>query len=125
MADIEYDVAYVARSPASMRQDDFAAMVEEVCNGRAVGGWRLVNTAGDYGAKVTLGVWLYFTREAASRSGRPLGGDDDSVPRSADSDDGNDELTDKAEEKLRTDPTLSDSEGDTLPDPEGGGKESA
>ncbi len=42
MTDMEYDVVYVARSPASMKQDEFAAMVDEMCNGRAAGGWRLV-----------------------------------------------------------------------------------
>lgn len=66
----EYEVLYIARSPASMRQEDFAAMVDETCNGRAVGGWTLVSTAGDYGAKVTLGVWLYFGREAEEGSSR-------------------------------------------------------
>ena len=65
MAESEYDAVYVARSPASMRQDDFAAMMEELCNSRAVSGWRLVNAVGDYGVKVTLGVWLFFSRERA------------------------------------------------------------
>ena len=72
MTDMEYDVVYVARSPASMKQDEFAAMVDETCNGRASGGWRLVSAVGDYGAVVTLGVWLYFTREAASAFDRPI-----------------------------------------------------
>ena len=66
MADMEYDVVYAARSPASMKQDKFAEMVDELCNGRAAGGWRLVSAVGDYGAVVTLGVWLIFTREAGS-----------------------------------------------------------
>ena len=65
MAESEYDAVYMARSPASMRQDDFAAMMEELCNSRAVSGWRLVNAVGDYGVKVTLGVWLFFSRERA------------------------------------------------------------
>ncbi len=72
MADVEYDVTYAARSPASMKQDDFAEMVDELCNGRAVGGWRLFSAVGDYGARVTLGVWLIFTREAGSASDQPL-----------------------------------------------------
>ncbi len=72
MTDMEYDVVYVARSPASMKQDEFAAMVDELCNGRAVGGWRLVSTVGDYGARVTLGVWLFFTREAGSAFDQPI-----------------------------------------------------
>ncbi len=78
MTDMEYDVVYVARSPASMKQEEFAAMVDETCNGRAAGGWRLVSAVGDYGAVVTLGVWLFFTREAASERDQPLaetGGD--------------------------------------------------
>jgi hypothetical protein len=66
MTDIDYEVVYVARSPASMQQDEFAAMVDERCNGRAGEGWRLVSAAGDYGANLTLGVWLIFAREAAS-----------------------------------------------------------
>jgi len=65
MAESEYDAVYVARSPASMRQDDFAAMMDELCNSRAVSGRRLVNAVGDYGVKVTLGVWLFFSRERA------------------------------------------------------------
>ena len=72
MADMEYDVTYLARSPASMKQDDFAEMVDELCNGRAVGGWRLFSAVGDYGARVTLGMWLIFTREAGSASDQPL-----------------------------------------------------
>lgn len=63
MASIQYDVVYVARSPANTRQEDFAAQVDEICNGRAARGWRLMSAVGDYGAKVTLGVWLYFTKE--------------------------------------------------------------
>ncbi len=72
MADVEYDVVYAARSPASMKQDDFAEMVDELCNGRAVGGWRLFSAVGDYGARVTLGIWLIFTREAGSASDQPF-----------------------------------------------------
>ena len=72
MADMEYDVTYAARSPASMKQDDFAEMVDELCNGRAVGGWRLFSAVGDYGARVTLGMWLIFTREAGSASDQPF-----------------------------------------------------
>ena len=72
MADMEYDVTYLARSPASMKQDDFAEMVDELCNGRAVGGWRLFSAVGDYGARVTLGMWLIFTREAGSASEQPF-----------------------------------------------------
>ena len=71
MADMEYDVTYLARSPASMKQDDFAEMVDELCNGRAAGGWRLFSSVGDYGARVTLGMWLIFTREAGSASDQP------------------------------------------------------
>ena len=71
MTDIEYDVSYVARSPASMRQDDFAEMIDELCNGRAATGWRLVNTMGDYGANLTLGVWLTFAREGSSAQDEP------------------------------------------------------
>jgi len=72
MTDVSYDVVYVARSPANMKQEEFAAMVDETCNGRAAGGWRLVSAVGDYGAVVTLGVWLFFTREAASERDQPL-----------------------------------------------------
>ncbi len=68
MARTDYDVVYVARSPADMKQDEFANIVNEICNGRAAEGWRLVSAAGDYGARVTLGVWLYFTREGDSSS---------------------------------------------------------
>ena len=63
MASLEYEVTYLARSPASIRQEDFAITIEEKCNERAAGGWRLDKAAGDYGAKVTLGVWLFFSRE--------------------------------------------------------------
>ena len=48
MADLEYDVSYLARSPASMRQDDFAELIDELCNGRAASGWTLFNAVGDY-----------------------------------------------------------------------------
>ncbi len=65
MTDVNYAVVYMARSPASMPQDEFAALVDEACNGRAGEGWWLVSTAGDYGANLTLGVWLYFAREGA------------------------------------------------------------
>ncbi len=80
MADVEYDVTYAARSPASMKQDDFAEMVDELCNGRAVGGWRLFSAVGDYGARVTLGVWLIFTREAGAAYDQPLAETDEDVP---------------------------------------------
>ena len=80
MTDVSYDVVYVARSPASMKQEEFAAMVDETCNGRAAGGWRLVSAVGDYGAVVTLGVWLYFTREAASERDQPIAEVDEDVP---------------------------------------------
>ncbi len=85
MADMEYDVVYVARSPASMKQDKFAEMVDELCNGRAAGGWRLVSAVGDYGAVVTLGVWLYFTREAGSALYQPIAetNADEDVPSTA------------------------------------------
>jgi len=82
----EYEVLYIARSPASMRQEDFAAMVDETCNGRAAGGWTLVSTAGDYGAKVTLGVWLYFGREAEEGSSRSRSGSRSSSYSSTDDD---------------------------------------
>jgi hypothetical protein len=72
MTDVDYEVVYVARSPASMKQDEFGTMVSELCNGRAGEGWRLVSTAGDYGANLTLGVWLTFAREAASAPDEPL-----------------------------------------------------
>jgi len=55
-----------------MPQDEFAGLVDEACNGRAVGGWRLVSAVGDYGARVTLGVWLIFAREAGSAPEEPL-----------------------------------------------------
>ncbi len=51
-----------------MPQDEFAALVDEACIGRAGEGWWLVSSAGDYGANLTLGVWLYFAREASSAS---------------------------------------------------------
>ena len=63
MAGTRYDVVYVARSPASMKQEDFAVMVDELCNRRAVEGWRLVSAFGDYGANLTLGTWLIFATE--------------------------------------------------------------
>ncbi len=65
-------MVYVGRVPASMKPDEFAAMVDEACNGRAAGGWRLVSAVGDYGARVTLGVWLVFVSEAASERDQPL-----------------------------------------------------
>jgi hypothetical protein len=83
MTDVDYEVVYVARSPASMPQDEFARMVAELCNGRAGEGWWLVSTAGDYGANLTLGVWLIFAREAASGPDEPLietGADEDVAP---------------------------------------------
>jgi hypothetical protein len=58
-------------------------MVDELCNGRAGEGWSLVSTAGDYGANLTLGVWLYFAREAGSAPDEPLietGADEDVAP---------------------------------------------
>ncbi len=63
MADVQYGVAYVSRSPASTKQEDFAGQMEEVCNSWGAGGGRLLNAVGDYGARVTLGVWLYFVKE--------------------------------------------------------------
>jgi hypothetical protein len=63
MADVQYGVAYLARSPATTNQEDFARQAEEVCNSWVAGGWRLLNAVGDYGARVTLGVWLYFVKE--------------------------------------------------------------
>jgi hypothetical protein len=72
MARTDYEVVYVARSPADMKQDEFANIVNEICNGRAAEGWRLVSTAGDYGARVTLGVWLYFARGGDLSSGEVL-----------------------------------------------------
>lgn len=83
MTDVDYEVVYVARSPASMQQDEFATMVDELCNGRAGEGRWLVSTAGDYGANLTLGVWLIFAREAASAPDEPLiesGADEDVAP---------------------------------------------
>ena len=83
MASTEYNVAYLARSPASMKQDDFADAVDELCNRRAGEGWWLVSTVGDYGANLTLGVWLIFAREAASAPDEPLietGTDEDVAP---------------------------------------------
>jgi hypothetical protein len=83
MARTDYDVVYVARSPADMKQDEFASIVNEICNGRAAEGWRLVSTAGDYGARVTLGVWLYFAREGDSSSEEvPTDSSGDEVPSS-------------------------------------------
>jgi hypothetical protein len=68
-----------------MPQDEFAAMVDEACNGWAAGGWRLVSAAGDYGARVTLGVWLIFAREAASAPDEPVDetAADEDVPSAA------------------------------------------
>jgi hypothetical protein len=63
MAEVQYGVAYVVRSPANTKQEDFAVQVEEVCNSWSAGGWRLVNAVGDYGARVTLGMWLCFVKE--------------------------------------------------------------
>jgi len=66
-----------------MQQDEFAAMVDERCNGRAGEGWWLVSAAGDYGANLTLGVWLIFAREAASAPDESLietGADEDVAP---------------------------------------------
>ena len=83
MTDVDYAVVYMARSPASMPQDEFAALVDEACNGRAGEGWWLVSTAGDYGANLTLGVWLIFAREATSAPDEPLietGADEDVAP---------------------------------------------
>lgn len=83
MTDVDYEAVYVARSPASMQQDEFAAMVDELCNGRAGEGWWLVSTAGDYGANLTLGVWLILAREAASAPDESLietGADEDVAP---------------------------------------------
>lgn len=68
MTDEEYSVTYVARSPASLPQDEFAELVDGTCNEWAGQGLRLVNAVGDYGARVTLGVWLIFAREAGSAS---------------------------------------------------------
>jgi hypothetical protein len=102
----EYEVVYLARSPASTRQEDFAAMVDEICNSHAVGGWTLVSAVGDYGAKVTLGVWLYFGREAeeGSMRSRPSsssyasGSSDDLDEEPLDSGLGEDEASSEEEE---------------------------
>ena len=72
---IQYDVVYVARSPASTRQEEFASQVDEICNGRVAHGWTLMTAVGDYGAKVTLGVWLYFTKEGDDLDSFGSGGD--------------------------------------------------
>ena len=80
MSDVEYDVVHVGRVPASMKPDEFAAMVDEMCNGRAAGGWRLVSAVGDYGAVLTLGVWLIFVREVASAIDRPIADTDEDAP---------------------------------------------
>jgi hypothetical protein len=69
---MEYGVVYVARSPASLRQDEFAGMVDATCNEWARGGWRLISTVGDYGARVTLGVWLVLAKEGDPGSDRPV-----------------------------------------------------
>ena len=98
MTDVDYEVVYVARSPASMQQDEFATMVDELCNGRAGEGWWLVSTAGDYGANLTLGVWLIFAREAASAPDESLiepGADEDVAP-AAGSDEDSDESAEPA-----------------------------
>ncbi|OGO49167.1 MAG: hypothetical protein A2W34_05355 [Chloroflexi bacterium RBG_16_64_32] len=83
MTDMEYDVVYVARSPARLQQDEFAEMVDELCNRRAREGWRLVSAVGDYGTNVTLGVWLILAREAEPRADEPRAGTDadEGVPR--------------------------------------------
>ena len=85
MTDVDYEVVYVARSPASMQQDEFATMVDEMCNGRTGEGWRLVSAAGDYGARVTLGVWLIFGRDATSAPEQPVAeiAADEDVPSAA------------------------------------------
>ena len=57
MASMQYDVVYAARSPADMKQDDFANMVNEICYGRAMDGWRLVSAAGDYGGPIVEKRW--------------------------------------------------------------------
>lgn len=72
MTGTEYSVVYVARSPASLRQDEFAGMVDGTCAEWARAGWRLVSAIGDYGAAVTLGVWLVLAREGDSGSDRPV-----------------------------------------------------
>ena len=63
MASPEYHVVYVPRSPANMKQEEFAVKVQEECGNGTANGWRLVSAVGDYGANVTLGVWLYFAAE--------------------------------------------------------------
>ncbi len=83
MTDVDYEVIYIPRNPASLPQDEFAALVDEACNGRAAGGWSLVSAVGDYGARVSLGVWLVFAREAASAPDESLietGADEDVAP---------------------------------------------
>ncbi len=80
MADMEYDVVHVGRVPASMKPDEFAAMVDEMCNGRAAGGWRLVSAVGDYGAVLTLGVWLIFVREVGSALDQPFADTEEDIP---------------------------------------------
>ncbi|OFW67205.1 MAG: hypothetical protein A2Y74_03200 [Actinobacteria bacterium RBG_13_63_9] len=83
MTDVEYDVAYVARSPARLAQDEFAEMVNDLCNRRADEGWRLVSAVGDYGTNVTLGVWLVLAKEAQPRADEPRAETDadEGVPR--------------------------------------------
>lgn len=85
MTDVEYDVAYVARSPARLQQDEFAEMVNDLCNRRAGEGWRLLNAVGDYGTNVTLGVWLILAREAQPRADEPPAETDaeEGVPRAS------------------------------------------
>jgi hypothetical protein len=63
MAEVQYGVAYVSRSPASTKQEDFVVQIEEVCNSWGAGGRRLADAVSDYGARVTLGVWLCFVKE--------------------------------------------------------------
>ncbi len=63
MAAEEYSVVYVVRSPATMRQEEYAPLVQDECNKWAGEGWRLLNAVGDYGQRVTLGTWLYFVKE--------------------------------------------------------------
>jgi hypothetical protein len=98
MADIEYDVSYLARSPAGMKQDDFAELVDELCNGRAATGWRLASAVGDYGANVTLGVWLLFDRKPGTGSDRfaAATGADEPAPVTADIGDEGAEATEEA-----------------------------
>ena len=83
MAGTKYEVVYLLRNPATLPQDEFAALVDEACNGRAGEGWSLVSAPGDYGANLTLGVWLIFAREATSAPDEPLietGADEDVAP---------------------------------------------